>query len=76
VHGGSGESAISWDQWQAKGQDAGSLVADPRFVDAAHDDYRLRPDSPAIALGFQPAPIERAGLYKDRQRASWPVLRP
>jgi hypothetical protein len=69
----SGESPVSWEQWQARGQDAGSLVADPRFVDPTHDDYRLRPDSPALALGFETAPTEKAGLYQDNQRASWPV---
>jgi hypothetical protein len=69
----SGDSAVSWEQWQARGQDAGSLVADPRFFDAAHGGYRLRPDSPAVALKFAPTPTEQAGLYEDRQRASWPV---
>jgi hypothetical protein len=27
---------------------------DPRFIDAAHYDYRLRPDSPARSAGMQP----------------------
>ena len=69
-------ATASWDQWRATGQDAGTLVADPRFVDPAHDDYRLRPDSPAIALGFTPLPTEEAGLYNNPQRASWPVNPP
>jgi hypothetical protein len=46
---------------------------DPRFVNAAKEDFRLRPDSPAWKLGFQPIPVERIGLYKDPLRASWPV---
>lgn len=41
-------------QWRAMGADATSVVADPRFADPARDDYRLRPDSPAVALGFRP----------------------
>ncbi len=69
-------ATTSWDQWQATGQDAGSRIADPRFVDPARDDYRLRSDSPAITLGFTPLAPEKAGLYNDRQRASWPVNSP
>jgi parallel beta-helix repeat protein len=41
-------------EWQAAGFDAASVRADPLFADPARDDYRLRPDSPALALGFEP----------------------
>ena len=34
------------------------------FVDAAHGDYRLKPNSPAYAQGFQHLPIEKMGLVK------------
>ena len=50
-----------WPKWLAAGNDAHSVVADPLFVDPARDDYRLRPDSPAWALGFKPIPVERIG---------------
>jgi hypothetical protein len=43
------------------------------FVDAAKDDYRLQPESPALKLGFEPIPVERIGCYADPLRASWPV---
>jgi len=49
--------------WQAEGQDQHGLLADPGFVDAARRDFRLRPDSPARSLGFEPIDISRAGLY-------------
>ncbi len=46
---------------------------DPRFVDAENRDFRLRDDSPAWALGFEPIPLDRIGLYEHETRASWPV---
>ena len=64
----------SWQRWLAAGRDTHSLVADPLFVDPKKDDYRLRPQSPAFKLGFKPLPIEKMGLVKDAERASWPVL--
>ncbi len=62
-----------WEAWQAGGLDAHSRVADPLFVDPARGDYRLRPESPAFALGFQPLPLDAMGCYADPLRASWPV---
>lgn len=53
--------------------DRNSRIADPRFLDADHDDYRLQPDSPALELGFQPVPVEKIGPYQDDRRASWPI---
>ena len=63
-----------WEAWQALGQDRHSVVADPQFVDAAKDDYRLRPESPAFALGFKPIPVDQIGPYADASRASWPIV--
>jgi len=51
----------NWDQWRARGMDAGSVIADPLFVNAAGYDFRLRPDSPALKLGFQPIDLTGVG---------------
>ncbi|MBM4084153.1 MAG: hypothetical protein FJ272_05135, partial [Planctomycetes bacterium] len=67
-------SLSEWEAWQSLGMDKHSLIADPLFVNPDKDDYRLRPDSPAFKLGFQPIPIEKIGPYKDALRASWPIV--
>jgi len=43
---------------------------DPHFVDAEHQDFRLRPDSPAFDLGFKQIPVEKIGLYRDEYRTT------
>lgn len=60
--------------WQELGNDRHSVIADPLFVDAAKDDYRLRPGSPAQQIGFEPIPVEKIGPYADGLRASWPIV--
>jgi len=65
----------SLEDWQAQGYDTRSIVADPLFVDAATDDYRLRPESPAYRAGFKDinAEIEKIGAYPSDERATWPL---
>ena len=41
------------DEWQALGYDTDSIVDDPLFFDLENDDFRLRPESPALELGFE-----------------------
>ena len=61
-------SGVSFAEWQKTGRDRDSRIADPQFVDAQHRDFRLRPTSPALAMGFRPIAIDQAGLYGD---AAW-----
>jgi len=63
-----------WESWQALGVDTHSIIADPLFVNPEKDDYRLRPNSPAFKLGFQPIPVEKIGPYEHELRASWPIV--
>lgn len=57
-------SGLDFAAWRAqKKQDLHSQLADPLFVNPKAGDFRLHPDSPALALGFEPIDISRAGLY-------------
>lgn len=57
----------SYAQWRERGFDRNSILADPRFVNSAADDYSLHPDSPAFSLGFQAIDTSRIGLLTPRQ---------
>jgi parallel beta-helix repeat protein len=49
-------------EWQEKGFDLNSVQADPLFLDPDRDDYRLKPESPALRLGFVPTDIAKIGI--------------
>ena len=42
-----------------------SLSADPMFVDMDNGDFRLKPGSPALKLGFEPIDMTKIGLTDD-----------
>ncbi|MFC1739399.1 right-handed parallel beta-helix repeat-containing protein, partial [Planctomycetota bacterium] len=52
----------TFEDWQNLGYDTHSIVTDPLFVDPENDDYSLRPDSPALKMGFKPIDLSGVGL--------------
>lgn len=59
--------------WQATGRDEHSIVADPGFVDAEHRDFRLKSDSPALAIGFSPIDLSTVGLHGSKEWKALPL---
>jgi hypothetical protein len=57
---------MSLQQWREKGYDANSIIADPLFVDADNFDFRLKPDSPALKIGFKPFDYSKTGVYGEQ----------
>jgi parallel beta-helix repeat protein len=55
----------SFGEWRALGRDVRSIVADPLFENAEAGDFRLKDNSPALALGFSPIDATKSGLYGD-----------
>jgi parallel beta-helix repeat protein len=51
-------------EWQKRGQDVHSFVADPLFVDPEHGDFTVKPGSPAEQIGFQPIDARQTGRTK------------
>jgi hypothetical protein len=50
---------------QSGGQDIGSVIADPMFVDPLHGNFRLRATSPAFDMGFNE--IDMTGMGSRRK---------
>ncbi|CEK15011.1 Right handed beta helix region [Chthonomonas calidirosea] len=56
---------MSFSQWQQKGQDLHSLIADPEFLDPEKGDFRLKSNSPAFRIGFKPISLTGFGCNLD-----------
>jgi len=56
----------SLEDWRKAGHDVHSVVADPLFVAPEKGDFRLRPGSPALKLGFKPIDLSTVGVRARR----------
>ncbi len=54
--------------WRERGHDIHSVIADPLFAAPETFDFRLRPESPALKLGFRPIDISTVGIRPKSQR--------
>ena len=54
-------AGVPFTEWKAAGHDAGSVIADPLFVNAGNFDFRLRPESPALKMGFHQIDLAKVG---------------
>lgn len=65
-------AGAGWQEWQARGQDVHSVIADPLLVDPDRPEAGLRPESPAFALGFRPIDLSRLGPRPPEERDDAP----
>jgi hypothetical protein len=61
----------SFSEWKASGQDAGSIIADPLFVNAGNFDFRLRSGSPALQRGFRQINMTTVGPRVQAGADAW-----
>jgi len=65
---GEPSTVLDLEGWRALGFDRNSAFADPLFVDPENGDYRVRPESPALKLGFENFDMDKFGLLPDFPR--------
>lgn len=60
--------SASLEEWRTRGHDVYSVIADPQFVAPDKFDFRLKPESPALKMGFQPIDLSTVGVRPKSQR--------
>ena len=61
----SGGGRHNLQEWREHGFGENSIHADPMFVDPENGDYRVKPESPALKLGFKNFDMDKFGLLPD-----------
>ena len=52
-------------EWRKLGYDLHSVFADPMFIDPAKGDYRVKPESPTLKMGFKNFEMDQFGLLPE-----------
>jgi hypothetical protein len=60
-------AGMNLEEWQKKGRDEGSIIADPLFVYAKNFDFHLKLSSPTVKTAFKPFDYTKAGVYGPQQ---------
>lgn len=68
--GGGALTFSKWpfEEWQKRGQDIHSLIANPLFADPEHGNFSLERGSPAFKIGFKPIDLPKVGPRGDLSR--------
>jgi parallel beta-helix repeat protein len=59
---------VTFEEWKKRGHDANSVIADPQFVAAEKDNFRLKDESPALKLGFKQIDLSKVGVRPQAER--------
>ena len=62
IYDKTGDQDFNSEEWKAKGFDVHSVYADPMFVAPENRDYSVKPQSPALKIGFKNFPMDEFGL--------------
>jgi parallel beta-helix repeat protein len=62
---------LSFKEWQAKGKDLQSIIADPEFANPETFDFRIKNKALMKKIGFKPVDYSQAGVYGT---AEWKAL--
>lgn len=58
---------IGFDEWQKRGQDVNSIIADPQFADVAEGNFTPKNRAMLKKIGFKPFDYTKAGVYGSKE---------
>lgn len=58
---------IGFEEWQKRGQDVNSIIADPQFTDVAKGNFTPKNKAMLKKIGFKPFDYTKAGVYGSKE---------